>query len=136
VQRLKIQIAAPALEIRPFIPFETEPFQIFHDRNSKFIAAARSIEILDSQNQPTAGSARSLLRPPKRHCVAQMQVAGRRRRNSSAVCDFRFQIANFRLTSARSQPNLQFEIYNRQCLNAFSYSTSTALSLTPLAPAP
>src|SRR4051812_15612936 len=49
VQSIEVKISTFALEIRPFIPFQSEPLQILNNRLSKLRPAPPEVEILNSQ---------------------------------------------------------------------------------------
>jgi hypothetical protein len=83
--------------VRPFVPAQSKPTQIFNDGVAKFRTAASGIEILDPQDERTSVSLRAFLRAPESNGVADMKITGRRGSDPAAVMDFRFQIGDFRL---------------------------------------
>jgi hypothetical protein len=76
---------------------QSKPAQVFHDRPAKFWPAPIAIQIFNSKNELPPTRRGAFLRAPERHRVADMQITGRRRRDSAAVGNFRFQIGDFRL---------------------------------------
>jgi hypothetical protein len=83
--------------VRPFIPAQSKPAQVVHDRAAKFGPAPIAIQIFNPKNQSSPGLLSALLRPPKRHRMPKMQITGGRWGDAAAVGIFRFQIADFRL---------------------------------------
>ena len=71
--------------------------EIFEDRFAKFRPATVAIQILDSQNQCPVPGAAAFLRAPESQGVADVKIAGRRRRETAAIRNFRFQIQDFQI---------------------------------------
>jgi hypothetical protein len=103
--RGKIDLAPLALDvgrkrsaqIRPFVPTQSEPTQIFDDRVSKFCRAPIAIEIFDPEDQLSVALFSAFLRAPESTGVTEMKITCRGRCDAAAVGNFRFQIAYFRL---------------------------------------
>ncbi len=87
-------------QIRPFIPAQTKPVEILHDRRAKFRSATLRIEVFDPEHQVTTRGAGAFLRPPESDRMPDVQVASRRRSDATAVAHCRFQNADFRLLSS------------------------------------
>jgi hypothetical protein len=84
-------------QIRPFIPTQSEPTQIFDNGVSKFRRAPIAIEIFDAEDQWSAVLCGAFLRPPESDGVTEMKITCRGGGDTAAVGNFRFQIADFRL---------------------------------------
>jgi hypothetical protein len=84
-------------QIRPFIPTQSEPAQIFDDGVSKFFRAPIAIEIFDAEDQLSVALFSAFLRAPESAGVTEMKISRRGRCDAAAVGNFRFQIADFRL---------------------------------------
>jgi len=63
--------------IRPFLPFEAEPLQVFHHRTREFQFGASGIKVFVAQYEHTVPFERAPLRRPKRASVTNVQVAAR-----------------------------------------------------------
>jgi hypothetical protein len=72
-------------DIRPFLPIEAEPPQVFEYRGSKLRLAARAVQVLVAQDQHAPRRSRPLLGHPESSRVSQMQIACGRRRNAAAI---------------------------------------------------
>jgi hypothetical protein len=83
-------------DIGAFIPSQPEPIQIFDNRVAKFWTATRLVQIFNPQNNLTTRLTRSLLRLPECARMTDVKVSGRRRRESSSVGNFKFQISDFK----------------------------------------
>ena len=64
------------------LPGNAEPGEIFVDRGLEFRPAARRVDILDAQQEPSAGSARQVEIQQRRIGVAEMKMAIRARREA------------------------------------------------------
>jgi hypothetical protein len=74
-----------AADIRPLAPYETEPAQILQHRLEEFHFETHGIHVFIAQNQRAAMGAGAFLRGPERSRMAEMQIARRRRRKTSAI---------------------------------------------------
>jgi len=74
-----------ATAVRPFIPRDPQPAQVFIHRGNKFCAASVRIKIFVAKKQRASGFPRPLRCRQKSAGMAQMQKACRRRRNPAAV---------------------------------------------------
>jgi hypothetical protein len=89
--------AKAAADVRPFVPAQAEPAQVFDDGVAKFRTATHRIEILDPKNKRAAVLFGAFLRAPESDGVSDMEITGRRWGDPAAVGNFRFQIGDFRL---------------------------------------
>jgi hypothetical protein len=64
--------------MRTFIPIETEPAQSFIDRGSGFFSIARSIGVLDAQNEFALVMSREEPIEKGRTCAADVEIASGR----------------------------------------------------------
>jgi hypothetical protein len=71
--------------IRPLTPANSEPAQIFNHGASEFAAGALRIQILVPQHQSSVIFNCPLRRDPESPCMTNMQKAGRRGREASAI---------------------------------------------------
>ena len=71
--------------IGSFLPPQPEPAQVIDRGLEESWLTTRGVQVFDSQDQSSLIGAGSLLAFPKRFGVAQVQVAGRRRRQSAAI---------------------------------------------------
>lgn len=93
LQRIAIERAAFALivgregaaDIGAFLPIEAKPAEVFEHGNEEFWFAAGAVEVFVAKNESAGVGAGTLLGDPEGSCVAEMQVAGRRRGDSAAV---------------------------------------------------
>ena len=74
-----------SVDVRAFIPRKTEPFQVFDKSGDEFRTRPGPIEIVIAKNQLAVGSAGALLSDPESPRVAEMEKAGGRRGESSAL---------------------------------------------------
>src|SRR6185437_10168563 len=72
-------------DIRPFLPFEAEPAQVFEHGRDESRFAARAVQVVVAQYQCAAGGARALLGDPERPRMPDMQQPCRRGRDASAI---------------------------------------------------
>src|SRR3954447_3403193 len=93
---LSIRLKCSA-EIRSFVPRQTEPSQILDNRFAKFRTAPRRIEIFNPQDHFAASMACPFLGAKKRRGMSEVQIPGRRRRDSAAIWHFRFRILDFQI---------------------------------------
>ena len=77
--------AERAAAIRPFLPFQTKPVQIFEHGRNKFRFATGTIQVLVAQDKDAAASVGSLLRGPECSGVTEMEKAGGRGREPAAI---------------------------------------------------
>ncbi len=81
---LRVRPECPAA-IGPFLPLKTEPTQVLEHGGDKVRFHALSIQIFVAQHQHAAPCLGPLLRCPESPCVAQVQVARRRRGEAAAI---------------------------------------------------
>ncbi len=79
IQRRLIQAEPLRLPHHGPIPAQPEPRQVALDRVDELLAAARAVDILDAQQEASAGLTRPVMRRDRRPGVAEMQQPGRRR---------------------------------------------------------
>jgi hypothetical protein len=72
--------------IRPFLPLEPQPTQIFKHGLTKMLLRALRVKVLIAQDKNAARRDRPLLRQPKCTRVAEVQEAGGRGSQAAAVC--------------------------------------------------
>ncbi len=85
---LRIRPKRPAT-IRPLVPLNSQPAQIFHHRARKLRTRTLRVQILIPQHQNSLISARPLRRDPKRPRMTHMQQPRRRRRQPPAITGLR-----------------------------------------------
>jgi hypothetical protein len=78
-QRGAISVEMVGLPLHRLFPLKAEPGQVLVDRRLVLGSAARSVDILDAQQQPAARSPRHVGIQQRRQRMAEMQVAVRRR---------------------------------------------------------
>jgi hypothetical protein len=86
---LRIRAECPT-NIRPFVPTDAEPVEVIEHRIGEIRFGALRIQILIAQNQGSGGIARSDVRDPEGARVAEVQQAGWRGRDASAIPGRRF----------------------------------------------
>src|SRR5204863_3963851 len=60
--------------IRPFIPAQSKPAQVFPDRAAKFGPAPIPVEVFNSKNTLPASLTGAFLRAPGRHRMAEVKI--------------------------------------------------------------
>src|SRR5438046_4731366 len=79
IRSLALQIRSEiSAGMRTFIPIETEPAQSIIDRGSGFFGIARSIDVLDAQNEFAVVMAREEPIEKSRTCAADVEIASGR----------------------------------------------------------
>ena len=102
---LEVERTTFALQEGTFVPSQAKPSEVLENGFAKFRSATGAIQIFDSQNQSPVPGATALLRAPESQSMADVQIAGGRRRETAAIRNFRFQIQDFRLPD---------ELFNRK----------------------
>lgn len=93
IEMLSIEVDAGALivrgegpaNVRAFVPREAEPFQILNEAVDKFRADAGAIEVFVAQNEVASGGTGAFLGDPESAGVAEMEVAGGGRSETTAI---------------------------------------------------
>src|SRR5690606_2740761 len=72
-------VVAEMLRLDPhrLLPAQAQPGEVLEDRGGVFRAAARDVDILDAQQETTAGFSGARMGDPCRIGMAEMQIAGR-----------------------------------------------------------
>jgi hypothetical protein len=81
---LRVRRMRPAA-IRPFVPLNTQPAQVFEHSRNKFWTAAIGIEVFVAKYKNAARFPRPFRRNQKGTRVAEVENSRRRRRNPSAI---------------------------------------------------
>jgi hypothetical protein len=84
-------------QIRPFIPSQSKPAEIFDNGRSKFCRTSIAVEIFNPEDESSIVLLRAFLRAPESEGVAEMKITRRRRSNAAAIRNFGFQMADFSL---------------------------------------
>jgi putative acetyltransferase len=84
-------------DIRPFLPANSQPSEIFHRSGRKLRPGSLRVEVFHPKHQLTSGCDRSLTRRPEGGGMANMKISRRRRRNAAAI-------GGQRTHSAKSNP--------------------------------
>jgi hypothetical protein len=74
--------------------------KVFDDGVAKLRPTSIAIQVLDPENELSASLMGAFLCPPKRYRMPGVKITRRRWGDATAVGNFRFQIADFRLASA------------------------------------
>ncbi len=83
--------------VQSFIPAQSKPMKILDDGVAILPSASVFIQVLDSENKFSGGLTGAFLRTPKRYRVPDVKITRRRWGDATAIRNFRFQIADFRL---------------------------------------
>ncbi len=81
---LKIGLAGTA-DVRAFMPADAEPEQIFNRGAGEFTTGAVGVEIFDAENERALCVAGALIGLPEGAGVADVEIAGGRRRKTAAI---------------------------------------------------
>src|SRR5690606_7975017 len=80
LDRRRVVLAPLALEERPLVPLESEPFEPFEDRADGFRGRALAVGVLDAEEEAAAAPAREEVAEERRPGAADVEVARRARR--------------------------------------------------------
>src|SRR5437868_755319 len=78
--KVRTQVAA---DVRAFVPIESEPFQTVVNRGGSFLGVAFRVSVFDSQNEFAAVMTDKEPVEQSRARAANVQIAGRRRREAN-----------------------------------------------------
>src|SRR5437762_14204611 len=74
-----------ATAVGTFLPLKTEPAQVFGHRRDKILLPARAVEVFVAEHERAGEFFRALLGNPKSARMTEVQIAGRRWRETAAI---------------------------------------------------
>jgi hypothetical protein len=72
-------------DVRAFVPGEAEPLKVLDECSSELGPDTGAVQIFVAEDERAASGACAFLRDPKSTCMAEVQIAGRRRGEASAI---------------------------------------------------
>ena len=94
---LEVERTTFTLQEGTFVPSQAKPCEVLENGFAESRPAAVAVQVLDSQNQRPVPGAATLLCAPESQGVADVQIAGGRRRKTTAIGKFRLQFSRFQI---------------------------------------